>query len=84
MQISDLLQQYNKLISSAADTSQQPATGKTDSVITKQLLDYVSRLTVGNIFAGTINDISNQEVTIGLIDGETIKAVLNSDVALNI
>lgn len=85
MQISDSYKEYNQLLKNAAaqDLSTQDAKSAQSSTL-KQLVDYVSQWKAGNIFAGTIQDISNHEVTIGLKSGEIVKAILNSEMALNI
>lgn len=77
MQISDMLGQYNRNVSQSTSIA-APTPG------VQQLVDAVSDMTVGNIFEGTVNQIGKNQIVLGLSNGETITAKLNTKLSLEV
>ena len=77
MQISDMLAQYNRSSATGA-TATAPQQG------VQQLVSAVREMTVGNVFEGTVNDIKNGTVTLGLANGQTVQARIAAGVQLAI
>lgn len=75
MQISDMLAQYNRNSATGA-TATAPQQG------VQQLVSAVREMTVGNVFEGTVNDIKNGAVTLGLANGQTVQARIAAGVQL--
>lgn len=75
MQISDMLAQYNRSSATGA-TATAPQQG------VQQLVSAVREMTVGNVFDGTVNDIKNGAVTLGLANGQTVQARIAAGVQL--
>lgn len=75
MQISDMLAQYNRSSATGA-TATAPQQG------VQQLISAVREMTVGNVFEGTVNDIKNGTVTLGLANGQTVQARIAAGVQL--
>ena len=75
MQISDMLAQYNRSSATGA-TATAPQQG------IQQLVSAVREMTVGNVFEGTVNDIKNGTVTLGLANGQTVQARIAAGVQL--
>lgn len=75
MQISDMLAQYNRSSATGA-TATAPQQG------VQQLVSAVREITVGNVFEGTVNDIKNGTVTLGLANGQTVQARIAAGVQL--
>lgn len=75
MQISDMLAQYNRSSATGA-TATAPQQG------IQQLVSAVREMTVGNVFEGTVNDIKNGTVTLGLANGQTVQARIVAGVQL--
>lgn len=75
MQISDMLAQYNRSSATGA-TATAPQQG------VQQLVSAVREMTVGNVFEGTVNDIKNGTVSLGLANGQTIQARIATGVQL--
>lgn len=75
MQISDMLAQYNRSSATGA-TATAPQQG------VQQLVSAVREMTVGNVFEGTVNDIKNGAVTLGLANGQTVQARIAAGVQL--
>lgn len=75
MQISDMLAQYNRSSATGA-TATAPQQG------VQQLVSAVREMTVGNVFEGTVNDIKNGTVTLGLANGQTVQARIAAGVLL--
>lgn len=75
MQISDMLAQYNRSSATGA-TATAPQQG------VQQLVSAVRGMTVGNVFEGTVNDIKNGTVTLGLANGQTVQARIAAGVQL--
>lgn len=75
MQISDMLAQYNRSSATGA-TATVPQQG------VQQLVSAVREMTVGNVFEGTVNDIKNGTVTLGLANGQTVQARIAAGVQL--
>ena len=75
MQISDMLAQYNRSSATGA-TATAPQQG------VQQLVSAVREMTVGNVFEGTVNDIKNGTVTLGLANGQTVQARIAAGVQL--
>ncbi len=77
MQISDMLGQYNRNVSQSTSIA-APTPG------VQQLVDAVSDMEVGNIFEGTVNQIGKNQIVLGLSNGETIMAKLNTKLSLEV
>ena len=77
MQISDMLAQYNRSSATGA-TATAPQQG------VQQLVSAVREMTVGNVFEGTVNDIKNGTVTLGLANGQTVQARIAAGVQLTV
>lgn len=75
MQISDMLAQYNR-------SSATGATATASQQGVQQLVSAVREMTVGNVFEGTVNDIKNGTVTLGLANGQTVQARIAAGVQL--
>lgn len=75
MQISDMLAQYNRSSATGA-TATAPQQG------VQQLVSAVREMTVGNVFEGTVNDIKNGTVTLGLANGQNVQARIAAGVQL--
>lgn len=75
MQISDMLAQYNRSSATGA-TATAPQQG------VQQLVSAVREMMVGNVFEGTVNDIKNGTVTLGLANGQTVQARIAAGVQL--
>lgn len=75
MQISDMLAQYNRSSATGA-TATAPQQG------VQQLVSAVREMTVGNVFEGTVNDIKNGTVTLGLANGQTVQARIAAGIQL--
>lgn len=75
MQISDMLAQYNRSSATGA-TATAPQQG------VQQLVSAVREMTVGNVFEGTVNDIKNGTVTLGLANGQAVQARIAAGVQL--
>lgn len=75
MQISDMLAQYNRSSATGA-TATAPQQG------VQKLVSAVREMTVGNVFEGTVNDIKNGTVSLGLANGQTIQARIATGVQL--
>lgn len=77
MQITDMLNQYNRNIANGVEIS-----GGTQGI--KQLVSSLQEMSVGNVFEGSINHMENGIVTLGLSDGKTIQAKLDSGVSVQV
>lgn len=77
MQITDMLSQYNRNIANGTEIA-----GGTQGV--KQIVSSLQQLSVGNVFEGNITQMENGTVTLGLPDGKTIQARLDSGVSVNV
>lgn len=77
MQITDMLNQYNRNLSNGT----QIANG-TQGI--KQIVSSIQEMSVGNVFEGSINNMEGGVVTLGLPDGKTIQARLDSGVSVRV
>ena len=77
IQISDLMNQYQNSLAAGSEIST-----KTKGV--EQLVKTVSSLTSGQVFEGTVNQIKNGQVILGLSSGQNIMARLDKGVTLNV
>ncbi len=77
MQISDMLGQYNRNIASGTEIAQG-----TQGI--KQVVSSLQQMSVGNVFEGNVNSMENGVVILGLPDGKTIQARLDSGVSVNV
>lgn len=77
MQISDMLGQYNRNIASGTEIAQG-----TQGI--KQVVSSLQQMSVGNVFEGNVNSMENGVVVLGLPDGKTIQAKLDSGVSINV
>lgn len=75
MQITDIMNQYNRNIANGTEIS-----GGTQGI--KQIVSSLQEMSVGNVFEGSINHMENGVVTLGLPDGKTIQARLDSGVSV--
>ncbi len=77
MQITDMLNQYNRNIANGTEIS-----GGTQGI--RQIASSLQQLSVGNVFEGSITHMENGVVTLGLSDGKTIQARLDSGVSVRV
>ena len=77
MQISDLLGKYGQNTVPVTAQEQAVKTG------TQQLTGTLSSLQTGNVFEGTVTDISDGQVLLTLANGEKISARLEGQIQLN-
>lgn len=77
MQITDMLNQYNRNIANGVEIS-----SGTQGI--KQIADSLQEMAVGNVFEGNVNHLENGIVTLGLSDGKTIQAKLDSGVSVKV
>lgn len=77
MQITDMLNQYNRNLANGT----QIANG-TQGI--KQVVSSLQEMSVGNVFEGSINSMEGGVVTLGLSDGKTIQARLDSGVSVRV
>lgn len=77
MQITDMLNQYNRSIAGGTEIS-----GGTQGI--KQVVSSLQEMSVGNVFEGSVNRMENGVVTLGLPDGKTIQARLDSGVSVKV
>lgn len=77
MQVSDMLNQYNQNTSTGT-TAVSPRQG------VQQLVAAVREMTVGNVFEGTVNQMKHGQVTLGLVNGQTIHARVAANVKLTV
>ena len=77
MQITDMLNQYNRNLANGT----QIANG-TQGI--KQIVSSIQEMSVGNVFEGNINHMEGGVVTLGLPDGKTIQARLDSGVSVRV
>lgn len=77
MQITDMLNQYNRNLANGIEIS-----GGTQGI--KQLISFLQEMSVGNIFEGSVNSLEDGVVTLGLPDGRTIQAKLDSGVLVHV
>ena len=77
MQITDMLNQYNRTLASGTEIS-----GGTQGI--RQLASALQQMSVGNVFEGSINHLENGVATLGLPDGKTIQARLENGVSVRV
>ncbi len=77
MQITDMLNQYNRNIANGVEVS-----GGTQGI--RQVVSSLSEMSVGNVFEGSVNQLEDGVVTLGLSDGKTIQARLDSGVSVRV
>lgn len=75
MQITDMLNQYNRNIASGTEIS-----SGTQGV--KQIVSSLQEMSVGNVFEGSVTHMENGSVTLGLPDGKSIQARLDAGVSV--
>ncbi|MBO5302835.1 MAG: flagellar hook-length control protein FliK [Lachnospiraceae bacterium] len=75
MQITDMLHQYNRNLANGVEM-------KSGTQGIKQITSTLQQMSVGNVFEGSINSIEDGVVTLGLSDGKTIQAKLDSGVTV--
>ena len=75
MQISDMLNQYNRNLANGVEM-------KSGTQGIKQVVSSLQQMAVGNVFEGSVNSIEDGVVTLGLSDGKTIQAKLDSGVSV--
>lgn len=78
MQISDLLEKYGQNTVPVTAQEQAVKTG------TQQLTGTLSSLQTGNVFEGTVTDISDGQVLLTLANGEKISARLEGQIQLRL
>ena len=76
MQISDMLGQYNRNISSGTEEL-KAASGM------QKVVSTLEELSSGSVFEGTVSSVKNGKVTLALSDGQTITARLSGKVPLS-
>lgn len=77
MQITDMLNQYNRNIANGVEIS-----GGTQGI--RQIVSSLQEMAVGNVFEGSVNSLEDGVVTLGLSDGKTIQAKLDSGVSVRV
>lgn len=77
MRVPDMLQQYNRNVS-------QKVSVAAPTPASQQLVESAGELTVGNIFEGTVNEMSRGQVVLGLSNGETLAARIAGKLDLNV
>ena len=77
MQITDMLNQYNRTLASGTEIS-----SGTQGI--RQLASALQQMSVGNVFEGSINHLENGVATLGLPDGKTIQARLENGVSVRV
>lgn len=77
MQISDMLNQYNRNTATGA-TAASPQQG------VQQLVSAVRTMTVGNVFEGTVNEMRHGQILLGLSNGQTVTARVAANVSLTV
>lgn len=75
MQITDIMNQYNRNLANGTEIS-----SGTQGI--KQIVSSLQEMAVGNVFEGSINQMDNGTVTLGLPDGKVIQAKLDSGVSV--
>ncbi len=75
MQITDIMNQYNRNLANGTEIS-----SGTQGI--KQIVSSFQEMAVGNVFEGSINQMDNGIVTLGLPDGKMIQAKLDSGVSV--
>ncbi len=77
MQITDMLNQYNRNIANGKEVP-----NGTQGI--RQVMSSFSEMSVGNIFEGSVNQVEDGVVTLGLSDGKTIQARLDNGVSVQV
>lgn len=77
MQITDMLNQYNRNIANGTEVP-----NGTQGI--RQVMSSFSEMSVGNIFEGSVNQVEDGVVTLGLSDGKTIQARLDNGVSVQV
>ena len=77
MQITDMLNQYNRNITNGTEVP-----NGTQGI--RQVMSSFSEMSVGNIFEGSVNQVEDGVVTLGLSDGKTIQARLDNGVSVQV
>lgn len=77
MQITDLGNQYNQNMASGVETS-------SGTKGLKQVISAFEHMAAGNVFEGSIKSMEDGVVTLGLSNGQTIQAKLDSSISLSI
>ena len=77
MQITDMLNQYNRNIANGTVVP-----NGTQGI--RQVMSSFSEMSVGNIFEGSVNQVEDGVVTLGLSDGKTIQARLDNGVSVQV
>lgn len=77
MQITDILSQYHRNIASGTEIADG-----TKGI--QQVASTLQELAVGNVFEGSVNQLENGVATLGLPDGKTIQAKLDSGVSVRV
>ena len=76
MQITDIMNQYNRNLANGTEIS-----SGTQGI--KQIVSSLSEMAVGNVFEGSINHMENGTVTLGLPDGKVIQARLDAGISVH-
>ncbi len=84
MSFVDSVQQYQNSVSSGSQNlgSVRDSGSVRDPGAVRQVSAQTQGLTPGKVFEGTVTDIKNGQVTIGLNDGQTISARMDAGVSL--
>lgn len=75
MQITDIMNQYNRNLANGVETP-------SGSQGMKQVVSSLQEMAVGNVFEGSIQHMENGVATLGLADGKTVQARLDSGVTV--
>lgn len=79
MQISDFLGQYQTMLDNAAASS---SSVKAEGTVEQNLVSTLTRLEAGMVFEGSIHSIAGSKVLLGLGNGQTIAARMESSMDL--
>lgn len=77
MQITGMLNQYNRNIANGTEIS-----GGTQGI--RQVASSLQEMAPGNVFEGSVNHMENGTVTLGMSDGKTIQAKLDAGVSVRV
>ena len=75
MQITDIMNQYNRNLANGVETP-------SGSQGMKQVVSSLQEMAVGNVFEGSIQHMENGVATLGLADGKTVQARIDSGVTV--
>ncbi len=84
MQVTDYLGQYANTLANAASASSSSQAAGTGNVATQNLVSNLTELQEGTVFEGSINSIDGTKILLGLGNGQTISARLDTGISLKL